>query len=221
MKRNYFQFSCALRRSRGSVVVSAIALSVFMVNPFAQAANKLPNYDDISPQNIPVCYDYGCKKQDWVALTENEWNEVAGWFDPPPRNGEEERERIKNAIGWMEVVIGNHAPTFRDKGRNNATKDDFPGQLDCIDESINTTSYLALLAKQGLIRHHNVMSRAHRKALIDQHYSGQLEDKATGETYVVDTWFYDNGKLPVVQTTKDWLSIPIFTSYSDNSQQAN
>ncbi len=169
--------------------------------------------------SIPVCYNFGCKTQMQVSLTAQEWLGVAGWFTPPAPSAAAEREQIRQAVGWMEVLIGQHTPTHRDKGMNLSHAEAlFPGQLDCIDESKNTTTYLRLFESHGLLRWHRVVDRAYRRAIFDQHWAGQIEETANGTRYVVDSWFEDNGYLPYVQASAQWEDIPyLFTSLRNNA----
>jgi hypothetical protein len=170
----------------------------------------------VSLNAIPVCYDFGCKRQATVSLSNDEWKSVAGWFNPVATDARSERQQIRHAIGWMEAVIGTHTPTSNDVGQNLSEDAQFPGQLDCIDESRNTTTYLKLFEQHGLLQWHRVTERAHRKSLFDQHWSGQIEDNSTGKRYVVDSWFHPNGYLPYVQNADEWVKVPWFTSYVDN-----
>lgn len=173
-----------------------------------------------SIESIPVCYNFGCKTKELVAITQQEWAEVSGWFDPPAATAADERQQIRQAIGWMEVVVGNHTPTHRDTGLDLQLGGEFPGQLDCIDESLNTTTYLRLFEYHGLLRHHRVRERAYRRAIFDQHWAGQIEEKDSGARFVVDSWFHDNGILPYVQTMDEWMDIPfLFSATRDNSPE--
>jgi hypothetical protein len=193
-------------------ILWAMAFALPLASPASLAAT--------SPEAIPVCYNFGCKVEDTVTLTPQVWLEVSGWFQPPPQSAEEERDRIKKAIGWMEVVVGNHTPTHRDTGLDLELGGQFPGQLDCIDESLNTTTYLRLFENQGLLRFHRVLDRAYRRAILDQHWAGQVEELDTGTRYVFDSWFQDNGILPYVQEVGQWQDIPFFfSSYVDNSTE--
>ncbi|MEA3291455.1 MAG: hypothetical protein U9Q71_04000 [Pseudomonadota bacterium] len=170
---------------------------------------------------IPVCYDFGCKIKEEVAINPDDWQSVADWFAKPAATPEEERKQIKKAVGWMEVVIGRYTPTHRDVAGDLPPGTNFPGQLDCIDESLNTTTYLQLFERNGLLRWHRVVERARRAAMFDQHFSGQIEEKQTGKRYIVDSWFQANGYLPYVQKLEEWMDIPFFTSYLDNSTAAD
>lgn len=161
---------------------------------------------------IPVCYDFSCKNKSVVNLSSAEWAEVVGWFNPGAQTPAHEREQIKKAIGWMEVLIGKHTPTHRDLALNlPANRSDvsslLPGQQDCIDEAVNTTTYLRLLELNGFLKYHTVVEQAYRKALFDQHWAGQIMDKTSGTRFVVDSWFQPNGYLPIIQASKDWEAL--------------
>ena len=182
---------------------------------------QIPTPSDISLNGIPVCYDFGCKTLTTVGLPLTEWETVTGWFVPVAQTPAQEREQIKNAVGWMEVLIGRHTPTYRDIAFDLPADGDetgmFPGQLDCIDEAVNTTSYLKLFEKSGLLKHHIVIEEAYRRSLLDQHWAGQVREKQTGKRFVVDSWFQPNGYLPVIQDSEQWEDISLLTAVVDNS----
>lgn len=166
---------------------------------------------------VPVCYNFGCSIRQSVQLSAEDWNTIAAWFVPPAADAREERERIRQAVGWMEVIVGRYTPTHLDKARNDLLPADAAGQMDCIDESMNTTTYLRLFERQGLLRWHRVLDRAYRKAILDQHWAGQVEELATGRRYVVDSWFADNGLLPFVQAAEEWEKIRYFGTSFDST----
>ena len=196
-----------------------------LVMPAAAVKNQdiaAPTQVDI--HSIPVCYDFGCKSGAVVNLPVAEWREVAGWFSPAAPTPEQERQQIKQAIGWMEVLIGRHTPTHKDLAFNlPASQEDlsdlFPGQQDCIDEAVNTTTYLRLLEQKGLLRHHTVIEQAYRKALFDQHWAGQVREIVSGKRYVVDSWFQPNGYLPVIQNSPDWENITPLSAVVEHSRR--
>ncbi len=169
--------------------------------------------------NIPVCMNFSCRKKQTISLSLEEWDSIANWMKPAASDAQSERLNIKNAIGWMEVIVGRHTPTYRDLGGDLGNPEaQFPGQLDCIDESINTTTYLELFEQNGLLKYHKVVERAYRRAILDQHWAGQLETIDSGERWVVDSWFQHNGYLPYLQTSEKWKNINIFTANLDSSQ---
>lgn len=204
----FSSFSTKMRLFKRLLWVSLLSL------PHSVTATEAPP----NINNISVCMDFGCKNSQHVTLNEKEWAGVANWFVPSAHNAQIEREQIKQAIGWMEHVIGQHTPTHRDRGGNLSPGANFPGQLDCIDESLNTTTYLRLFETYGLLKHHKVLDRAYRRTLFDQHWAGQLSTIKGNEQWIVDSWFQHNGYLPYIQPTKEWKDIPLFTSFLDNSQ---
>jgi len=198
--------------------VRTCLLAVLCTLPVAgslQAKEVDPPVPEPSLDAITVCYDFGCKNRAIVNLPENEWLEVANWFYPPAKTPKEELQQIRQAIGWMEVVIGRHTPTHKDVALSlplvDNYRDLFPGQQDCIDESTNTTTYLRLFEQQGLLRHFEVIERAYRQALIDQHWAAQVRHKSTGDRFVVDSWFQPNGYLPAIQASEDWADLSLWS----------
>jgi len=172
---------------------------------------------DVSFQAIPVCYDFGCRTRSTVGLSAKEWESVAGWFREPAATPEVERDQIRRAVGWMEVVIGRHTPTHLDLAADEIPgKHRETGQQDCIDESVNTTTYLRLFQSMGYLRHHVVIEEAYRRALFDQHWSAQIREVASGTRYVVDSWFQPNGYLPIIQDSESWEDITMMSAVVDN-----
>jgi hypothetical protein len=159
---------------------------------------------EASAQEIEICYNFSCKTRQTVTLSQTEWHSIIGWFYPGATSAAGEREQLRRAIGWMEVVVGRHTPTHRDKGLNLEKNPNFPGQLDCIDESLNITTYMHLFESQGHLHWHHVMDRAYRSGGFDSHWAGQLQEVATGERFVIDSWFQDNGMLPYIARSAKW-----------------
>lgn len=195
----------------------AIALTA-VVYVCLQSLPVQANEASIAIDDIPICMDFGCKRKQTISINKKEWDSVANWLNPPAPDAFTERQNIKKAIGWMEVIVGRHTPTHRDKGGDLGKDTVFPGQLDCIDEANNTTTYLQLFESNGLLKYHKVIEQAYRKAIFDQHWAGQIETLETGERWVVDSWFQNNGHLPYLQLSSEWEDIPFFTSYLDSSQ---
>ncbi|GJL80522.1 MAG: hypothetical protein DHS20C01_01560 [marine bacterium B5-7] len=174
---------------------------------------------------IPICYDFTCSTKEMITLNENHWKSLVAAFGRQPTNAEEERLAIQRAIARMEQLSGFHTPTFRDMARNFDSKDNpvfgLPGQMDCIDESINTTTYLKLFENQNLLKYHRVLPRAYRRALLNQHWAGQVEDIITGKRYIVDSWFRDNGQPPYVVSSDVWHDISVFNRSEQLTQSGN
>lgn len=152
---------------------------------------------------LMLCYGYGCKQAVPVTLTRLDWAVLRAAF-PKPRTAVEERIAIAQAVAWFEQLAAEVTPIHRDRGGNPLTATQ-PGQLDCIDESLNTTALLILLDQQGLLHWHRILERAYRAPwVLDQHWSAQIEELGTGQRFVVDSWPQDNGQPALIQTYEDW-----------------
>ena len=153
---------------------------------------------------ITICYNYNCNRTAHVRPASGEWQAVRNQFRPAARSAVEERQMIRRAIAILEHIAGMQTPTFRDRGRNPIV-DDWPGQMDCIDESTNTARYLDLLQERGLLNWHRAVGRTYRTPhLVDPHWAGQIIELDTLDHYVVDSWFLDNGELPYIQALNAW-----------------
>ncbi len=176
------------------------------------SALSQPIYEQIS-----VCHGFGCKFSSTISLSDKEWKSVIGWLKTVAPDAETERSNIRQAIGWMEVIVGRHGPGRQDKGLDLQYSNTKIGQMDCIDESTNTTTYLKLFEKEALLHWHRVIDTIQRRGIIDAHWASQIEEIYTGERYVIDSWFHDNGMLPNIQKTEDWSEVQLFSAQWDNS----
>lgn len=79
-----------------------------------------------------------------------------------------------------------------------------PGQFDCVDTTANTTSLLVVLARLGLLRHHEVSTPISRLLAGGPHFTATMRDKRSGQHWTVDPWTHDNGVLPDVWTVERW-----------------
>lgn len=182
-----------------SAIITCRLLLLLLAAPVAAIAV------DVRPPDITICYNYGCNRTALVRPSTREWQTVVNQFKPAARSAAEERQMIRRAIAVLEHVAGTQTPTFRDRG-GNPIIDDWPGQMDCIDESTNTARYLDLLQGQGLLRWHAIVGRAYRAPhLFDPHWAGQIVERGTLDHYVVDSWHLDNGEPPYIQALNEWL----------------
>ncbi len=127
-------------------------------------------------------------------------------FSAPAQSARQERQQIALAIAEFETIIGAKTNTNQDKARLFEHMGS-PGQLDCIDESTNTTVYLMILKKHGLLHWHEPMDHVTRGFFIFgwPHSSAVMREIRHPEReYAVDSWFEDNGKPPHIIPLKLW-----------------
>jgi len=163
--------------------------------------------DSNSPSRFLLCHDYGCSARTWISLSDAEWANVRDVFTTPAPDAAAEREQIRSAVALIERMVGPKAGTANDAAGAAILNFRKNGQLDCIDEAYNTTTYLHFMAADGLIRHHEIGSPAKRGYILNRwpHNTATVIERGTGDAFVIDSWFGANGELPDVVTLELWL----------------
>jgi len=190
--------------------VRPIMLSVVLL-PASLSADVFVRDDIITnpnPEAFSICYNHTCKEVETVSLDGHQWQEVQAVFTPSATGSAQERRKVAEAVALLEEMVGGLVGTHRDKGGNLQGMLSGGKQLDCIDESTNTTTFLAMLEKGRLLRWHTVEDRSSRGFFIFgmPHTTAVVKDNTTGEKWAIDSWFHDNGVLPEIVPLGEWRS---------------
>ena len=159
-----------------------------------------PTFADFS-----VCYGNTCRYIATLGLGQEEQERIRGMFSTATLSPEEERARIRDAVAALERITGDKTGTSADRGENlNGLGQ--AGQMDCVDESTNTTVYLTMLQVDHLLRWHAVEPRTSRGlgSLQVPHFTAVIRDKNDNMRYAVDSWFLDNGEPPFIVPLSIW-----------------
>ena len=189
------------------IVLTGLALLL------ASCATGLPiqkyNDDPGAPHAFTLCHGYSCTQKSDAGFSTAEWNNVLAIFrSNPAKDSAAERTKIAKAIALMERYAGAKTGTDDDdpeatgRKRNNL-------QLDCIDETINTTHYIGFLQQAGVLKFHEVAEPTHRGYLIDgkwPHNTAVMRDVFSGELFVVDSFYRKNGEEPHIMPRDTWLA---------------
>lgn len=170
-------------------------------------------FDDIQriyhqvPQlnQFEICQGGGCANVFQITLNDTDWQSVESLLSAPVNNAEEEREKISQAIGLIEKIVGHKTGTSEDRA-GTFDNSNFKGQQDCNDEAINTTSYLRLLKQAGYISLHEIEDMRTRNFFFTgwPHTTAVIREIETGERFAVDSWFYDNGHPATIVPFNVW-----------------
>jgi hypothetical protein len=170
-------------------------------------------FDDIqriyhqSPElsSFEICQGGGCANVLQTALSDVDWQPVANLFSESVSHAGDERERISQAIGLLEEIVGRKTGTSADRA-GTFDNSNFTGQQDCNDEAINTTSYLRLLKQAGYMRFHEIEDMRTRNFFFTgwPHTTAVIREIPTGERFAVDSWFYDNGHSATIVPFNVW-----------------
>ena len=165
---------------------------------------EMDNNDQATPGQFSVCHGNGCSLRSKVSLAGSHWNQVMDHFKVPALNPEGERNQISQAIALIEVIVGKKIGSHTDVGQNVYKYYD-EGQMDCIDETINTSLYLHLLKESGALRLHLIEKPLHR-GFFRPHNTALVSEIRSGERYVIDSWFFKNGEEPSIVPAEAWLA---------------
>lgn len=159
--------------------------------------------------DFEVCTGGGCADLKHVSMTYDDWQVVLHVFTQAGEVNDavQERELIAQAIGAMESVVGRLTDTATDLAGTFGNAD-YPGQMDCNDEAINSTTYLRLMRNDGLIRFHEIEDMRTRNFFFNgwPHSTAVIRETATGARFAVDSWFYDNGFPATIVPFNEWKS---------------
>jgi hypothetical protein len=192
-----------VRIARAVVCLAAALLAA----PPSRAQDPWPaekTIGDPTWQRFSVCYDNGCASAAQLGLNAAQQDAVRAILEPAPADAATERERLRAAIAQLERFVGERTGTSGDKGGTFNVVDS--PQMDCIDESTNTTTYLTLFRRYGLLRHHEVAEPATRGWFILgwPHSTAVMRETASGAHWAVDSWFLDNGEPPFILPLDVW-----------------
>lgn len=197
-----------MRRLSFSLLFSIVLSLPF--NAHAAIADITRIYQQVPVLNgFDVCMGGGCAETKHVSLNYEEWQKIAVIFSSAGTSpdAKQERKLIADAIGEIEKIIGAKTGTTTDRAGTFGNSD-YPGQLDCNDEAINTTTYMRLMRQNGLMKLHEVEDMRTRNFFFSgwPHSTAVIHQITSGDRYAVDSWFYDNGIAATIIPFALWKS---------------
>lgn len=168
---------------------------------------KKYNSAAVKPESFTICHGYSCTNQSKAGFTAKQWKSIAALFRGKSKDAKAERSKIAHAIAKMEQYTGAKTGTAEDLPMAGAFKES-GYQLDCIDETVNTTQYLTMLQDAGFLKFHGVAEPTHRGYLLDgrwPHNTAVMREK-NGALWAVDSFYRANGEEPYIVPRADWLA---------------
>src|SRR6185437_9416536 len=99
-----------------------------------------------TPASFLECHGFGCAETSRVSLAPAEWNRIKAVFSPPARDAHAERRKIARAVAEMQTLVGVKTGTgvhqWTHKNMMILPNLGDPTQLDCIDEAVNTWTFM-------------------------------------------------------------------------------
>jgi len=193
---------------RKFLILPAAATALLLNACAAQEESRVAKLLDPNPTpaSFKACYGNSCRLHSQVGLSPEQWQQVRTVFDPAPADALDERRAVARAVAVLERFTGQQTGTSEDAPGMGVHLDP-DGQLDCIDESTNSTSYLRMMAADGLIRFHHVGFPAHRFVLSawGPSNTATMRETATSKRYAVESYFRENGQPAYVLPLDIWV----------------
>lgn len=162
---------------------------------------KLPVGDTVF-----VCSAYGCKVRHDFLFQDRELNVLKEYFSSV-NSASSEREALRKAIAFIETRVGIATDTDTDRASIDFLGNGDATQMDCVDEATNVTSYLLILKKHGMIKHHDILAPNWKGGIFKwTHYAGVIKDRKTGINWAIDAGVGGNGKRPLIIEYSKWYN---------------
>jgi hypothetical protein len=164
--------------------------------------------DAPTPNAFDVCYAHGCSKSVAVSLTPTEWADVTYVFNTPAVNARDERRQLAYALARVEQIVGEQTGLSSDVGGSFNGMGKSGPQLDCVDEMLNTATYLAMFERERRLKFHAPHRRVTQSFFANRgiwpHTVSTILEEPSGTEYVIDMWIKDHGELPYIMPIADW-----------------
>jgi hypothetical protein len=157
-----------------------------------------------TPERFTYCSDHGCEIEHPVALSKVDWARITAPLVAPAADAAAERTAVAEVVGLFEQVVGPETGTAGDPAGTGILAP--LGDLDCVDEAVNTTRLLIMLDDGGLLTFHSAGRPVHRAFVGNSrtHMTAVMHEKG-GVGWAVDSWFHDSGRPAEVVELSRWL----------------
>lgn len=172
---------------------------------YASYKARLPEKD-----RVFVCSSYGCRTQTPFRFTDADIGAVKKIMSATATaSPAAEREATKKALAWMGNRADKAVGTSNDRPGDDMAGNGDPGQMDCVDVATNLSSYMLVMERHKLFRHHAVgpiyVKEDIRRGINGwTHYAGVLIDNKSKQKFAVDGWLLASGKPPEIVETERW-----------------
>lgn len=148
-----------------------------------------------SGNRIIACHGYGCSRRAALSVDDSLLKRSGALLRAGRSSPHAERKALSEIIGAYRAYLAASFGGPPDAPRSPPGMSGRNGQMDCVDETANTTSLLLVLQEQGLLSHHRVERPQSRGLFIDgryPHVTAIIAERQTGQEWAVDPW----DKLP-------------------------
>lgn len=156
---------------------------------------------------IIACHGYGCVRRQVISVDGGWLSRAKSLLKAGSSSPQAERDALAQVVGTYTAYVTASIGGKPDIPGSPAQMSGVHGQMDCLDETANTTSLLLVLQEQGLLTHHRVEAPESRGFFLDgryPHFTAIITEKRTGEGWAVDPWRRAPGQRPEVLPLNQW-----------------
>lgn len=193
-------------------LAAALALSACAQNAQHLNAVYLDRFATPDPTlaAFTVCHGFGCTEISHATLNMKQWQQVTAVFRPRAKNAQAERQQIARGVALIERLVGPQtgtaAPQWTHKDMLIYPNLGDPTQLDCVDEAVNTWTYMTLMEKGRLFHFHRVAQLSNAGDLTDPFMRNTaVLQEINGGYYAIDASLVDGGAPPVIMPLATWM----------------
>jgi hypothetical protein len=191
-----------------SAALSVVSLSLpASASQAAQSWFESQGYVGPAGTRIIACHGYGCARRQAISVDGAWLSRASSLLKSGSASPEAERRALAQVISTYTAYLAASIGGKPDIPGSPARMSGVPGQMDCLDETANTTSLLLVLQEQGLLTYHKVEPPESRGFFLDgryPHFTAIIAEKQTGEEWAVDPWRRAPGQWPEILPLVQW-----------------
>ncbi|MBZ6076528.1 hypothetical protein [Microvirga puerhi] len=156
---------------------------------------------------IIACHGYGCARRTAVPVDATLIHRASAILKSAKTSPETERRALGEVVKLYTSYLATQFGSPPDTPKSPPSKAGVSGQMDCVDETANTTSLLLILQDNGLLAFHEVERPQSRGLFLDGRYphtTAIISEKANHRKWAVDPWAKAPGERPDILPLSQW-----------------
>ncbi|WP_052954600.1 hypothetical protein [Microvirga vignae] len=156
---------------------------------------------------IIACHGYGCSRRQAISVDGTLLSRASALLKSGSASPEAERRALGQVVSAYTAYLAASIGGRPDIPGSPAQMSGVHGQMDCLDETANTTSLLLVLQEQGLLTYHRVEPPESRGFFLDgryPHFTAIIAEKGSGQEWAVDPWRRAPGQRPEILPLIQW-----------------
>ena len=181
------------------------------ISACAENSNNLQSFyiDQFADPNptlsgFTVCHGFYCAERSPASISEDQWRRVTAIFKTRAKDARAERHQISRGVAMIQTIVGpqtgTNAHQWTHKKMYVLPNGGDLTQMDCIDTSVNTWTYMTLMERSGLFAYHRVAPLSYAP-LRNTAVLGEVN----GGYFAIDTSLVDVGVPPPIMPLTVWL----------------